>query len=351
MNIIKLLNYKNIGLELDKNGCFSKQLTEHFIDRGLFQLFVPDSIKEAPEDKISGEKDFVKAVKTIEEYSKLDGNIGWILQIGAGAGVFAAYLENRIAKKYFSQSHQVVAGSGFPAGVAKPVKGGFQVSGSWRFASGAYHASIFTANCKIDNSKDTIVSVIIPADRVTILPVWNGMGMRATDSHTFVVEDVFIPEEDVFEIVPERLVVRSPLYRMPFDLFARALFIPVFLGMADDYIEVFGEFIREKDDDYSDKRGLLLEEFTISLKYQQSKFYRSLDIVWDSVCSENMKEGLSISFSKLCIGIKEILTTNIEKCHKYTGMEGVRMDSRINVIFRNFITAGAHYLLSPLLNK
>ena len=65
------------------------------------------------------------------------------------AGFFAGFVDRSVALELFGSPDVCVAGTGFPAGVAVSVPGGYRVSGHWRYASGAPHATLYTANCRI----------------------------------------------------------------------------------------------------------------------------------------------------------------------------------------------------------
>src|SRR5690606_24882029 len=88
-----------------------------------------------------------KAVALFEALAWADGNVGWCVNLGAGANMFAGYLDPETARGIFSHREVCCAGSGAVSGVATRVTGGYQVSGYWKYASGTAHATHFTANC------------------------------------------------------------------------------------------------------------------------------------------------------------------------------------------------------------
>jgi alkylation response protein AidB-like acyl-CoA dehydrogenase len=56
--------------------------------------------------------------------------------------------------------------------------------------------------------------LLVSADRAKIIATWNTTGMRGTGSHDFVLEDVFIPEEDSLSLA-EIAKRKGPLYLYP----------------------------------------------------------------------------------------------------------------------------------------
>src|SRR5690606_333711 len=77
------------------------------------------------------------ALAVYERAAQIDGSLGWAVMIGAGGGLFAAYLEESAAREIFGPASAVIAGSGAPDGRAERAAGGYRVSGRWRYASGA----------------------------------------------------------------------------------------------------------------------------------------------------------------------------------------------------------------------
>ncbi|MEB3102933.1 hypothetical protein [Ferviditalea candida] len=80
--------------------------------------------------------------------------------------------------------------------------GGYKVSGQWKYCSGSTHATLFTANCVLEEASGTedlssgelssaqvIRSLIFLPEQVRIVKDWNAFGMKATASYSIAVED------------------------------------------------------------------------------------------------------------------------------------------------------------------
>jgi alkylation response protein AidB-like acyl-CoA dehydrogenase len=108
----------------------------------LFRLWIPgrDNGFELP---------LPASLEVYEAAARIDGSVGWTLMIGAGGGLFGAYLPEDVAADVFSSADALIAGSGAPQGRAEKIANGYLVSGRWRYASGALHATAFTANCVV----------------------------------------------------------------------------------------------------------------------------------------------------------------------------------------------------------
>src|SRR5260221_11477011 len=106
-----------------------------------FNLFVPE--------KYGGlQLSLMEALKIEEAIAWADGSVGWTVTLCSGANYFIGFLDGTVAKELFSDSKVCFAGSGHPSGIAKEQNNGFEISGRWKYATGAPHATIFTAVCK-----------------------------------------------------------------------------------------------------------------------------------------------------------------------------------------------------------
>ncbi len=86
-------------------------------------------------------------------------------------------------------------------GTARPVDGGFRVSARKTPSSGAPVGDIVVSSARWDDGPDgpQVIHFAVPfaTEGVSIDATWDTMGMRATGSHTVVLNDVFIPEAAV----------------------------------------------------------------------------------------------------------------------------------------------------------
>ncbi|HFS85291.1 MAG TPA: hypothetical protein ENK72_01585, partial [Epsilonproteobacteria bacterium] len=203
----------------------------------VFHLFVPEVFGGNPIG-------LPAALEVFETISYADGATGWIVMIGAGGGLFSGFLEPSSAKEIFGAPTGVIAGSGMPRGRAIKTEGGYIVSGRWPYASGADHATTFTANCVIEGT-DEILSIAVPAAQVTIHDTWHVFGMKATGSHDFSVESVYVKEAFTFDLfsTPKR---DEPIYRCPLLPLASLTFGSVALGIARHALDLFMVYAGEK---------------------------------------------------------------------------------------------------------
>ncbi|MCS6966083.1 MAG: acyl-CoA dehydrogenase family protein [Candidatus Kapabacteria bacterium] len=206
-----------------------EDIVEWLVRRRMFKLFVPAAFG-------GGEQSLTEAVRLYEALAEADGSVAWLVQIGAGGGFFVPSFAPEIAQQFFSGEGAVIAGSGAVAGTARRVAGGYRVSGRWRYASGAQYATLFTANARVQETGAVRAFAWLP-EQVRLERDWRALGMRATSSWSFTVDDVFVPEERSFVVGQKLWKPGLLVYELPFEFFATASIGAVALGLAQAFFQ------------------------------------------------------------------------------------------------------------------
>jgi len=115
----------------------------------------------------------------------------WLMHIGAAHGLvtlgdpaasafFAAEL--KAGKRFANALSEPTSGNMFlmPQQAARPVEGGFALSGAKRFVSGCEIADYYLTNTLVDG--EPAFFGVARDDTVSFIPIWDTMGMRATRS-------------------------------------------------------------------------------------------------------------------------------------------------------------------------
>ncbi len=89
---------------------------------------------------------------------------------------------------------------------ARPVDGGYRVTGKKIFGTESAVCTEFSTRALVDDPEHgpTVLFFRLPRDveGMTVKKTWDVMGMRATQSNDFELDDVFVPEEAVFHRYP-----------------------------------------------------------------------------------------------------------------------------------------------------
>lgn len=172
-------------------------VTEAFRQAGLYQMYLPKSVG-------GPELHPLTVFDAVETISRADGSAGWVVMIGTIMSASLAWLPLEAARALAGTPPDFrAAGSLRPQGRARPVDGGYRVTGRWDFASGIDHARYLKCSCLVMDGdrplltsagQPAIWSMLVPIEQATVIDTWSVVGMRATCSQDFVVEDVFVPE-------------------------------------------------------------------------------------------------------------------------------------------------------------
>ncbi len=193
------------------------------------------------------------AVRLEEAISWADGSAGWTVTLCAGAGWFTGFFplsatgsSPSALTSFFSDRQLCLAGSGAPSGRADQLPEGYRVSGRWQYASGALHATGFTANCVIhsegrpvlnEDGTPQIRAFLFKKEEVFVHRDWDTIGLIATASHAFEVRDRIVPADRCFRIAPENAAIDEPLYGYPFLQLAEVTLAACLSGMAMHFVD------------------------------------------------------------------------------------------------------------------
>ena len=186
------------------------------------------------------EVDILTMVRVLEELSIADASTGWVVGIGNGTAVLSAYVPESFARDIYKRG-VVTGGAQAPNGRAKPVAGGYRVSGRWPFGSGSTHCKwLVGGSFVVDDGGTPVVkdgfpdwrTVIFPASDAEIIDTWHVAGLRGTGSRDIEVKDIFVPEELAVSLVATKPVVDGALYRFPALGFLALTIAPIPLGIA-----------------------------------------------------------------------------------------------------------------------
>lgn len=160
----------------------------------------------------------LEALEIFETISEADASTGWVLMAcNVGTGSAAGYLPPRAAQKVFDGRIPIIAGHGAPLGRADVEGEGFRLTGRWSYGSGVLHASwLHTGGRVFENGEPRLNPAtgqpearifVVPIEHAEILGNWDVVGLRATGSVDYALNDVYVPEE--FSHSPDANVPRQ----------------------------------------------------------------------------------------------------------------------------------------------
>ncbi|MCE2913978.1 MAG: acyl-CoA/acyl-ACP dehydrogenase [Rubrivivax sp.] len=149
----------------------------------------------------------------------------------------------KVYSQPFSEGGAAAAGKAPWGTLARPVDGGYVVSGKKIFASLSGAADVYGVLCTVDvpgaNQKDSLY-LAVPADAagVSVVGDWDPLGMRGTVSRTLLLKDVFVPT--TARLMPEGLYWQAAA-RYP-HMFATLS--PTYMGLAQAAYDFTVSYLR-----------------------------------------------------------------------------------------------------------
>ncbi|WP_199140600.1 acyl-CoA dehydrogenase family protein [Pedobacter sp. ASV12] len=320
-----------------------------------FKLFVPEAYggpgKKLPE-----------ILRLEEELASVDGSLAWTVTLCSGAAWFAGFLDPALAKEVFADRKVCFAGSGAVGGTAIKTLDGYRINGHWKYASGALHATIFTANCVLqhedgtdqldENNEPIIRSFILKKEEVNILPGWSYFGLVATGSHAFEVVNVEIPANRSFRINNE-IKVADQGFDYPFLQLAETTLVVNNLGMANHFIELVEEYFYKRSGlkRFNEEQVAFFKAELTRCKKEiaalRTAFYEAFDDTWNQLINKGKITEASLNeVSRLSRELAHVARTNVDRLYPYCGLEAAKRDSEINRVWRDIHTASQHALLT-----
>ena len=222
--------------EFDSLRRLPEPVTDAMAAADLFRLWTPRALGGAeisPQD----------LVEVIEAAAALDGSFGWCLTNANTMGRIIAYLSPEVARDWVAGPDCQMAGSTAALGNARRVKGGFEVTGRWPFASGIPSARRVIGLCQIEGEGEPANPALIfchfAANQVQIMETWFVSGLKGTGSNDFAVDRLFVPLEHTHGFVDATACHDGPLYRFPIVPMLTLSVSIVPLGIAKAAVDAF----------------------------------------------------------------------------------------------------------------
>ena len=346
---------RGLAGEAERIGHLHPEQLAIVYEQGWFNLFVPRSYGGL-------ELSLPEGLRIEEELARLDGSLGWTVTLCSGANWFVGFLRPEIARKLFADRRVCLAGSGRPDGVARVIRGEdgeprggvgrmsevngeegsawgeYEVTGRWKYATGAPHATAFTANCRIEkdgvlleneDGSPVVRAFLFLREEVMIQEDWEVIGMIATASHSFAVRGLRVGEDRCFRIDGRAAFLPQAIYQYPFQAFAEATLAVNFLGMATRFIELCGE-VRER-------LGMVRETF-----------YTAVQDSWEEcVRGRGVPTELLAAVGEASRQLADESRRLVDELYPLCGLRAARPGTEINRVWRDLHTASQHPLLRP----
>jgi 3-hydroxy-9,10-secoandrosta-1,3,5(10)-triene-9,17-dione monooxygenase len=237
---------KSRAVDADRARRVPDESIRELLDAQLFQVLIPR--------RIGGfEGRFTTVLDVGLELARGCGSTAWLYCLLCNHHwILAQYPLQAQEEVYGGKTHaffpQTVSGKG---GTAKPVDGGYVISGQWSFATGIDFSDWVSGTVSLQKENphplQDRLNFIARTSEAEVVDTWFTSGMRATGSRDFTLKDVFVPSRRIVsqgdmlsgktpgrEALTEYLMLGAPY----FSVLLSAVLAPL-LGMTLRTIEEF----------------------------------------------------------------------------------------------------------------
>lgn len=181
--------------ELENRRHLTEAVKAALAETGVYSMGFPKAWG-GPEVRIDDQ------IRIIEAVARLDGSVGFAVNIMADSGLYAGRLTREAAQEIYPSMDMSTAGSFNPPGRAEVVPGGYRLSGRWRFGTGNIDADVILGRFRrhvdgepqVDENGDPdLIVAWFPNENITRHENWATTGMAATGSCDYEITDVVIP--------------------------------------------------------------------------------------------------------------------------------------------------------------
>ncbi len=345
----------SLAASSEELGTLHPDVLEIAYQENWFKLYVPVAYggpgKKLPE-----------ILRIEEALAYIDGSTAWTVTLCSGAAWFAGFLDPALVTEIFVEREVCFAGSGSVGGTAQQVGEGYLINGHWKYASGALHATIFTANCILQNAqgkdflddegKPVVKSFILKKDEVNILPGWSYFGLVATGSHAFEVENLLVPQNRSFEINSTPKVADEG-FDYPFLQLAETTLAVNSLGMGQRFLDLVHSafYSRSGLRRYNENQTAFFESEFLKCKSglitAKDNFYRAFDNSWQQLLENgSINDDQLRLVSKASRELAHQSRISVDTMYPYAGLEAAKKETELNRVWRDIHTASQHALLT-----
>jgi indole-3-acetate monooxygenase len=285
-----------------------------------------------------------------------DGSTAWVVTLCSGAAWFVGFLNPEVAREVFADDNVCFAGSGAITGTANRTNDFYELSGYWKYATGAHHATVFTVNCIVkengqplynEDKTPLVYSFLLKRNEVTIHDTWHGMGMVATGSHAIEVKSLRVPLNRSFIIDPVHTKLSHDIFKFPFLQLAQTTLAVNLSGMACRFLDLCFELFSTDATAHpqTSSRLTLLRDRRGYFNACRQQFYEQSDAAWEILVAHSpipasVLEAVNEASHHLAHCSYDVAT----ELYPYCGLAAADTRNEINRVWRNLLTASQHSL-------
>ena len=326
--------------------------TGSHVPRDMIERFKQVGIYRAATPKCFGGDALAPALflQMIERISEADGSAGWVASFGSAGVYLAALPPETLAEIYADSPDLVFAGGLFPLQPAEAADGGWQVNGTWKFASGCKGADLIGVGIGAAGGKPR--TAVFRAEHVDIIENWDVVGLKGTGSHDLRVTDKHIDERWTF-IRGGAATIDEPLFRYPSIAYAAQVLAVVNLGLARAALDEVSRMAAGSGitgaPKMADRAYVRIEiaKAEAQLAAARGFFYGATEQVWNSILDGNPVTAEQTSLLRLsAIHVSQAGAAVVQSAYSLAGTTAIYLRHPLQRYLRDSMVVTQHAFLS-----
>lgn len=322
----------------------------------------------APKELGGGESSVRTCIQVLEELARSDGSTGWSLMATSIHTLYASgWAGDQVIDAMFGGGRRaIVAGMPGPIGKATLLPDGtYRGGGRFGFASGSGYANWFLAGMALVENDEPVrdekgeprsVTFFLPRERITYVRNWNVLGLKATASNDFIVDDQTV-EPDYATNVRTYTPLRGPeRYRMGGLAFGAAGHCAVVLGMVRRALEEIAVIAAGKArlgyNGPIGKHPTFQQHFAVQeaqFTAMRARVYEVFeDLERSAEAGEAPQPAQWARMYQIVSWVHDLGPEIVRNCHAWAGSAGIREPSAIARCLRDTATARMHSVSDPI---
>ena len=311
---------------------------------------------KVPADVGGDELSMMDQLRYFEALSYSNPTAGWTGFNHAGAaGMCGARFDDAGIEDIFGSDATPFFGAvSAPSGQFTFVDGGIELTGKYRYASGATHAEWFLLTATEANEQRSARLVAVTAQDVALSDDWDVMALKGTGSVDVTVESVFVPEHllaDPF-VPPQR---GGPMYTVGYQAYVAGENLGFSLGVCqrllDEIVTYAATKSRGGDGRLADRGAFQYELGKSQLEVDAARAFglKSLGEA-DASCERN--QGLTDSEETKVVSMLAFSTESavdaVSRLYRFAGAEALFSDHVLQRCFRDAHGSVLHHVASNI---
>ena len=237
----------------EAEGRVPEDINDQLVKAGFYRIVQPR--------RFGGyEFDVPAFYKVMMEISRGCPETGWVLALTAGHPMLlASFPEQAQVEAYGADGEFRCPASFTPPGQARPVDGGYLISGGWVSASGIDIGTHFIGMAMVppetDGEPPSAIQMMLDRDQFEIVDDWKVMGMQGTGSKQARARDAFVPAYRTVasmgsvrgsQALPTARLYDNPMYQGRIQPFLIGEATAVAIGAARGALDLYEQALKGK---------------------------------------------------------------------------------------------------------